>query len=97
MREKRETMEMTWIDKEYKGIQSRLAGLQAQNDRRKVKFGAWIAKAITRKQGCENQITTQYQRGMKATDFDETELKAEIKRQAELYVISPRSPYPPEI
>ena len=58
MRQKKGTKEMTPIDKEnYKGSQSSLSKITRHKRSQKGKLRAWFAKAITRKQGCENQIT----------------------------------------
>ena len=60
---------MTLIDENFKEV---IADFKAQT----IGERKWIAKII-RKQGGEKQIKNTISRGMKATDFDETELEAE--------------------
>ena len=49
---------MTLIGKEnYKGRQNKIAKITRHKRSEKANFRVWIAKAITRKQGYENQIT----------------------------------------
>ena len=92
---------MTLIDKEnHKGSQSRLAEITRQKRSEKGKLGAWIAKAITRKQGCEDQIrnTISKRNESERQPLMRQNLKQRLKRRrAELQVTSPFFPCPPEM
>ena len=53
------------------------AGWHKESEK-KGKLGVWIAKAMTRKQGCENQIrNTISKRNKSNRHFDKTELESE--------------------